>query len=251
MLKHTTPSYNDVMKDLQYYILTENNIKKALSKKLITGIKPKQNITEPVLKANKNLFIPIEEDTLFWCFYILKNGDIKYETLHNKNNVIERQMKINYIDIIRKNKQIVKTYKFDTISNIESNLANDKFINIKTFLTLCAIENINILYINNKTYYELILNDDEVTILYSIDNKKKYNIKYGFEKNTDNKSNIVKSTLYKIDNIDKPIKSISSYTVPFLIDICKKLAIEITHKENGHYKSKKELYESICLFFQI
>ena len=250
MTTHNKPSYNDVMKDLQYYILNENNIKKALSKKLSSIIKPKQIITEP--QINKNLFIPIEEDTLFWCFYILKNGDIKYETLYNKNNIIERQIKINYIDIIRKNKQIVKKYKLDTISNIESNLANDKFINIKTFLTLCAIENINILYINKKTYYEMILNDDdEINILYSIDNKKKYTIKYGFEKNTNNKSNIIKSTLYKIENIDKPIKSISSYTVPCLIDLCKKLAIEITNKENGHYKSKKDLYESICLFFQL
>ena len=51
------------------------------------------------------------------------------------------------MSIIRKNKDIVKTYKFDTISSIESNLANDNNLNKKTFLTLCSIENINIIYV--------------------------------------------------------------------------------------------------------
>lgn len=241
--------YNDVMIDLQYYILNDNNIKKALSKKVIPVLKNNKIIKDPIIKTQQNIFIPREEDTLFWSFYILKNGDIKYETLFNKNNIIERQIKINYVDIIRKNKQILKPYKLDSISNIESNLANDKFINIKTFFALCVIENINILYINNKTYYELIINDDnEITVLHCID-KKKYNTKYGFEKITNDNLNIIKSTLYKVDNIDKPIKSISSYTVPLLVDMCKKLAIDIMNKENGHQKSKKELYESICLFF--
>ena len=37
-------------------------------------------------------------------------------------------------------------YKLDTISNLESNLANDKCLNLNTFLSLCCIENINIVF---------------------------------------------------------------------------------------------------------
>ena len=96
--------------------------------------------------------------SLFWCYFIIKHGDIKYETINNKNIVITKQLKIELISKIRENKLTVKTYKFDTISNIESNLANDNNINIKTIMTLCAIDNINIIFISKKTYFELEIN---------------------------------------------------------------------------------------------
>ena len=107
--------YNDVLKELQYYILNEENIKGCLEMKLEYVKKEKQPPisinTSP--KIQNNIFIPRQQDTLFWCFYIIQNGDSKYETMYNKNDIVARQMKIEYIDIIRKNKQIIKTYKFD------------------------------------------------------------------------------------------------------------------------------------------
>jgi hypothetical protein len=151
--------YNDVLNELQYYILNEENIKGYLEMKLKCGTKEKQPPpSDKSIKIQSKIFIPREKDTLFWCFYILKNGDSKYETLYNRNDIVERQMKIEYVETIRKNKQTVKTYKFDTISNIENNLANEKSLNVKTFLTLCAIENMNVLFINNKTIlFEIFL----------------------------------------------------------------------------------------------
>jgi hypothetical protein len=53
---------------------------------------------------------------------------------------------------IRKEKQTVKTYKFATLTHIENNLANDDIIDTKTFLTLCAIENLNVTFVKNKSF---------------------------------------------------------------------------------------------------
>ena len=64
-------------------------------------------------------------------------------------------MKIEYVERLRKEKQLIKQFKFDTIVNIENRLANENIIDNKTFLTLCVLGNLNIFLIVNKTYYEL------------------------------------------------------------------------------------------------
>jgi hypothetical protein len=75
---------------------------------------------------------------------------------------------------------------------------------------------------------------------------KNENDKYGFKliQKTDSKYEEYKNINYKIENMDKPIKSITYYKVEDLISICSKLSIESIHK-SGKQKSKKELYESI------
>jgi len=192
------------------------------------------------------LFIPNQQDTLFWCFYIIKNGEINYQLLNNKNFILAMQLKIELVIEIRKYKDIFKKYKFDTISNIESNLGIDKYINIKTFLVLCSVSNINIIYIHNKTYYELLMNDsNKIYIINQIQNENKYNCKYGYELASENSLNNIKNTLFKIENINKPIKSITFYKILDLINICKKLEIEIINKDTNKNKSKNELYEII------
>ena len=245
-------AYNDVLNELQYYILDEHTIERSLKMRLAPLVKEKRPMTIETTKIKNKIFIPREKDTLFWCFFILKNGETKYETMYNRNDVVAKQIKIEYVEKVRKNKQTIKTYKFDTISNIENNLANDNNLNVKTFLTLCAIENINILFVNNKTFYELRMNDsDTVFIIYSLSNKenKNYISRYGFEMGSNDASDQVKSTLFKIDKIDKPIKSVSSYKVSELIEICDRLAIETTNKETNKSKSKNDLYESIIQYF--
>jgi hypothetical protein len=242
--------YNDVLKDLQDYMLNENNIDKSLEMKIRNIIRDKSQTN--FIKQQNSLFIPKEKDSLFWCFYIIKNGEIKYDTLTNRNEIIAKQIKISYIEKIRKEKQTIKIYKFDSISNIESNLVNDNVINPKTFLTLCALENLNIIFISNKTYFQLSMNDSkEIFIINEINNSSngRYNIKYGFEIGSDEAINNIKESFYYIDKIDKPIKSLSSYKTKDLLEICFKLAIETTNKDTNKTKSKKELYEGIIKYF--
>jgi hypothetical protein len=164
--------------------------------------------------------------------------------IEHKNILIEKKYKIEYVEKVRKEKQIVKTYKFATLTHIENNLANENQLDIKTFLSLCAIENLNVLFVKNKTYFELLMNDsNEIYIIYLLQSNK-----YGYEINPINAQQI-KTTLYKLDNIDKPIKSITGYKLLELVEICEKLAIDIVNKETNKNKCKKDLYEAIIQYF--
>jgi hypothetical protein len=248
-MNNNSNQYNDVLNDLQDYMLYEDNMINSLRIK----IQPTPRDTKIVKQTNiirQQLFIPNQQDSLFWCFYIIKNGDVKYETLNNKNSLIAKQMKIELVDLIRKNKDVVKMYKFDTISNLESNLANDNNLNVNTFLTLCAIENINIIFLRKNTYYEMLMNDsDKIYIVHEIQSQSKYNNKYGYEMGTNESISNIRNTFFKLEAIGKPIKAISAYRLDELINICNKLVINIYNNITSKQKSKKELYEAIIQYF--
>lgn len=250
----------EVISNYENYILNEDNMINYLKYKIKTQSIPiqqkymdNQNQNQNLIKAaNKklSLFCPRENDSLFWCYYIIKYGDIKYETINHKNILITKQLKIELVNKIRENKQIVKTYKFDTLSNIENNLANDNNINIKTIMSLCAIEKINLMFVSRKFYYELLMNDNEpIYIIRDLPSQNNYTKKYGFEIGNNDLIEEIRNTLYKIDNIDKPIKALSSYKVQDLIQICNKLVIETINKETNKNKTKNELYEAIIQYF--
>jgi hypothetical protein len=248
-MQNTNTNYNDVIKNLQDYMLDETNMKKSLEMKIVSEKKLALDIKDKEKKVVKDkeikpaLFIPREKDTLFWCFYVMKHGDVKYEMLEHKNILTEKKIKIEYVEKIRKEKQTVKTYKFATLTHIENNLANENQLDVKTFLTLCAVENLNILFVKNKTYYELLMNDSsELHTVHLLQNYK-----YGHEINHTGASQI-KTTLYQLDNIDKPIKSMSGYKLSELVEICEKLGIDIINKETNKSKGKKELYEAIIQY---
>ena len=79
--------------------------------------------------------------------------------------------------------------------------------------------------------------------------QSKYYNKYGFEMATKETLDNIRSSLYKIENVDKPIKAASSYKVQDLIEICSKLAIETINKETGKARTKNDLYQSIIQYF--
>lgn len=237
------------------YELNESNMQSYIKFKFIsddlekTTSKKNTKATENII-SKTHIFIPKENDTLFWCYYIIFFGDTKYEMLNFKNTLVEKQNKINFISKIRENKQIIKTYKFDTLTSIENNLANDNMINIKTIMALCAIDKINVIFVKKRSYYELLMNDDKpIYIIREIENQSRYSKKYGYEIANDGILEEIRSTLYKVDSLDKPVKGLSSYKVQDLINIANKLAIETVNKETGKSKIKNELYELIIQYF--
>ena len=238
------------------YILNDNNMSSYLKYKLInkqnnpiSSINNKENEIKKQ-SINDTIFVPKEQDSLFWCYYIISSGESNYEMINVRNSLVAKQIKINYVNKIRMNKQTIKTYKFDTITNIESNLAIDNNINIKSVMSLFAIDKINVIFISRKTYYELLMNDTEpIYIIKELENQSKYSKKYGFEIANENSLEQIRTTLFKLETLDKPIKALSSYKVQDLINIANKLAIEIVNKETGKNKTKNELYESLIQYF--
>lgn len=244
---------SELLSNFDLYILNETNMQNYLK----YTIEDSHEFKKPLKIENKknikstSIFIPRDQDSIFWCYYIITNSDIAYEMIQHRNTVITRQLKINLVTKIRENKQIVKEYKFDTISNLENNLTNDNLLNIKTFMTLCTIDNINVIFVSKKIYYELLLNDsDNIYIIREFDNSKlKYNKQYGYELASQETLIDIHTNYYKVDSLDKPIKGLSFYKVSDLLKIANRLAIEITNKDTGKNKTKNELYESIIQYF--
>jgi hypothetical protein len=244
--------YNDVINKLHDYMLNENTIKRSLARRINNNFENNTEKSNKISRQNLvpikdkcNMFTPTQKDTLFWCFYILKYGENNYEMLDNINIVLEKKLKIDYIEKIRKEKQIVKSYKFATLTHLENQLANEEKIDLSTFFTLCVIENINVLYVCKKTYFELLMNDDKIHIIHRLDNYSKF----GYEGIEQSKIELYRSTLFKVDNVEKPVKTISSYKVSELVEFCVKLGIEIYIKDTNKNKSKKDLYESLIQYF--
>jgi hypothetical protein len=232
-----------MIEELQKYMLYENNINNLLKTKDDLN-ETKQN--HKILSSKTSIFYPNYDDTLFWCFYVILKGEFNYESM-KKNALVSKQLKIELIQKIRENKTLLKQYKFDTLTNIESNLVNDNNINVKTFLSLCLIENINVLFVSNKSYIELLMNDSDTIYIIYEKQQNNYGKKYGNELSTEKLRDDIKSTLYKIEvcDINKPIKAISGYKVIDLINICKKLEINTINTDTGKQKIKNELYQQI------
>lgn len=236
----------DLITGLYEYMLDETVMKKSLPYKMNTTPKPLKLPKTPLTdNKTKEIFIPSEKDSLFWCFYIMKYGEIQYEMFENKNIVTEKKIKIDYVEKMRKEKQIIKTYKFSTLTNLENNLANESNLCLTSFLSLCAVENFNILVIKNKTFFELRMNDTEdFFIIYQLNGTR-----FGLKNSKCEEVNILKEPLFKIDNIGKPMKAIAAYKLQDLLDISKKLSIETINTTTNKTKNKKDLYENIINYF--
>jgi hypothetical protein len=107
--------YNHVFCKLQDYMLTRNRIQlfslkmKNKTDKLFNLKKENPKVDMSQKKEVNNIFYPSEKDSLFWCFYVIKNGLMEYQMLQHKNLVFEKKIKIEYVEKMRKNKKIIKT----------------------------------------------------------------------------------------------------------------------------------------------
>jgi len=246
--------YQNFTKHIQDYMFNNTSMCKSLECKLHNQYNDKKLKLEKekLENVNKNIFVPSDNDSLFWCLYIIKNGLTNYSQLTNRNLIVEKKMKIEYVERLRKEKILIKQYKFDTLTNIENTLANETRIDINTFLTLCAVGCLNIFFIKKNTYFELNMNDsNKIYIIKYIPEKDKY----GFEETNKDNLDELKEKYYKVDNLSKPIKSAASYKTQELVDICNKLGIETTISDSSNpdktdkTKSKKDLYEALIKYF--
>jgi len=255
--------YN-VVAELQDYMFTGDNLKlfnKHNFGLIVKGLDQKQNRRVPTNslvddkkeKNNKkdidNIYKPLQTDSLFWCFYILKYGLSKYEMeVGNQHFAIEKTEKFKYIEILRKNKDILKINKIKPLSELENDLANNQRISIKTFFSLCIMEKINILLVDKRKIYESITADDSKM---NVVHKNSVSFEHSIEFNvTDDKLTLLRETYYKVQGFDSGLKSMTSYKADELLELCKKLDIDVsTMKSNNKKMSKKDIYELLVQNF--
>ena len=207
-----------------------------------------------LVKKNDSMFDPflIHKDSLFWCFYVLLFGIDKYELIGNQHFVEEKKIKFEYIEILRKKKDVLKMHKIKPLSEIEDDLANKEAIGIKTFIALCVIVNINIMIIDNHKYYESINNDNSIIhIIYR--HTKPLKFVMDLESPAD-KIEYYRTRFLQLPTFDWNIKTITSYKIDELKVMSEKLGIEpckteLCKTEPFKKLTKKDLYEQILLHF--
>lgn len=184
--------------------------------------------------------VPPDNDTLFWCFYYMsRKEDADFFEQHNI--IQEKQLKIHWVEEVRKNKTALKNnYKFVSLTHIENQLANETRIDLPTFLSLCAIQQMDVCVLRKKTHFPLMCSN--LGSLFVV--KEVQRNRYGFKLDTMGPQYYL-DNYFAIEKIDKPIKAISSYTLEELQQFCAKLEIPIIKEETKKKKTKAELYEAI------
>jgi hypothetical protein len=216
-----------------------------------------------------SFFTPRQKNSLFWCLYIIANGLSGYE--YEKNYfTAEQEFKVKTIERIKKgeNKQILKEHKMSK-NMIESGLmvSGTSGISPKILYALSLFYNVNIFYIYKKTYYEMFANTNTNTNANA--SSKVYIIQFDPDINyysiclDEGKTKIIeyieniKKTCLKLENLDdvnKPLRPITSYSQTDLVNIAAKMNIPDTRildesvtnaKKKVKSKTKNELYTEI------
>jgi len=198
--------------------------------------------TENIPISKKDIFIPKEKDGLFWSYFVMKNGFSTYEYPNTTSFVNEKALKIKCIDDLRLHKQQLKNQKIRNIKEIcEDELVNKEQISIKTFTALCVIANINFLYIENRKCFPFICEQDETVNII-----RKNGNHYSCEMNVSQEKIQEYMTKYFIvDNIEKPLKAMSSYKSQELEDLCSKLEILLDANDKKSKITKQFMYEKL------
>ncbi len=238
-------NYKILVNKINKLSFLDDNLLSIMKNRNINNTHKIKNNDIPIKIINKKLsdfFFPEDNytDSLYWC-YIIHKYDMN-EYIMNKSNIYqyEKHGKIDLISryIYPNKKEIKKEFKIK-YSDIESNCIYDKNMNISVFIVLMNYMNINVIYYDDKLYYELIKEKNDSLIII---NKNK-NGKYGICLDN-NKSDIgnIKNTRFVVENIYKPLKPISNYKSPELREICLKLKLNIK-KDEKKYITKKQMYQ--------
>ena len=259
--------YNHVINNLQDYMLSGKLIVSSLKIKMNNNNngkkinnfdddknkkKEEKNKEEKNNKEKECFFTPKEKDQLFWCFYVIKNGFSAYEYPGITDFINEKNEKIKCIDLLRENKQQLKAKKIKNIKeHLEDELVNCSVIGMKTFIGLCVSCNINIMFIQRGKCFEMIYdNDSPIHVVHNLPGNfggSNGGGKYSYEFDITNEQiEKYRKTMFKWENIEKPLKAIGSYTSDELHEISKQLGLETTD-ENMKRKTKKSLYEQIVM----
>jgi hypothetical protein len=205
-------------------------------------------------EEKKDMYYPKQKDSLFWCFYIIKYGFDKYDPYLNPDTTSfanEKEEKFKWISILREKKHLLKEKKLKNVKeDVEDELGNKERITMKTFLALCIVEKINILFVHKRKCFVLEgETDEEYHVVHCLDpkipSKSNQNPFYALERNTTQDIwNKYKTEYFRWASFEKPIKAPSAYKVDELQQMAKQLSPNPNELSFSN-KTKKELYEYI------
>lgn len=242
----TQAGISDVLNKLREFMLYDTTVQpqaqmkpQAQQSKPQAQTKPKEQQS----KTNENAFQPpMHQDVLFWCFYVMQNGAFKYEQITNRYTT-EQDTKRDQVLLLRKHIKELKqaTGIKITASTIENDIATSH-ITPHAFQVLVHLNSLNAVIVNphNRVYAEFIsdaVSDKPTYIIKRMDEKTR---RVCMTPATEKQLTSLRETHYRIENLHKPIKSISAYTVADLTEICHRLKIQLKPK-----MKKQEIYDAI------
>ena len=180
---------------------------------------------KPTTQHGTQVFRPVDSDTLFWCFYLLRYGEEEY-FYHQQGLFAEAgRRKAELVSELRANKSALKAYKV-RLSEVEGELIAPH-ITRRAFIGLCAISSLPVIFIQGRTFLRI-----------GGDSSNKWNVmrndKQGWYLQQDVASSdidIMCGALYEVVDMEKPIKSCSGYTLSQLKDIAAKLGVSVGDKK--------------------
>lgn len=193
-------------------------------------------------------FIPQEKDKLFWCLYILMHSEYDYKIAKKNSNIfsIEKKWKMDTLDKLKEKEVIDYLKSLKTkVADIEDELMNKEKLSLKGLQVLCFIYKLSVIYVSGRKYCEFIYGDDKPFVIINTPNKED-----GINRKTDESYiNNIRNTYWKIENINKPLKSASAYTLTELQEICSKMDIALENSETKKKKTMKVLYQELLSHF--
>ncbi len=181
----------------------------------------------------------LNQDPLFWCLYVMMNSTFKYEQLANRFTA-EQDGKRDQIIMLRDKGKVLKQttgIKFSA-STIEGDIMSQR-MSLHAFQVLVRLNSLNAVFVNpqNRVYAEFISDavSDKPTYILERTNKS-----IAMVQATETQLTAIRATHYRIENLQKPVKSASAYTVAELTEMCHQLKIQLKPK-----MKKTELHEAI------
>jgi hypothetical protein len=218
----------------------------------------KKNIIE---KENKEetqspFFIPQEKDKLFWCLYIFIHGEYDYKIAKNNTFAIEKKWKMDTLSKL-KEKDVMDFLKLIKVkvADLEDELMNKEKLSLKGLQLFCMIYKLSVIYVSGRKYCEFLYNNEDshdsvhdtakTFVIMNMQNKED-----GIYRNPDDKFiKNIRDTYWKMENVHKPLKGASSYSLTELQDICTKMGVELVDAETKKKKTMKVLYQELLMHF--
>ena len=236
-----------MFKSITQFEFNNNNISKLIHNTNFEKRKHEEKIPihkeEPLNQYDDFFNVPYK-NKLLWFIYIIEKGMGAYEQITSNYYTVEQEEKFNYVDLLRNNKANVKSNKKWKLKNLENDITFSNCFSVTTLECLTHILNINLYYIDGcKIYTSLSPSSMKDLIVHKINNEYKLEL-FNNHQEMYKKTSEYRNSLWNVENIEKPLASISSYKLQQLIDIANKLDINIM-KSHTKKKTKKQLYEEI------
>ena len=243
IVKHSTTNENEkhISSEKQKHISSEKQ--KHVSTKEKHSFASTKNKTAGASAAataavESPFFIPREKDKFFWGFYIFVHGEYEYKIAQNNWFSIEKQWKMDTMKKLDTIKPQLKDLKIK-VPDIEDELINCERLSLKGLQVFCIIYEVNVLYVAGRKYCEFLYNNDKDAKTFVIEND-------GIYRNTDDAYlKKIRDTYWKMENVNKPLKGASAYSLQEMQDICVKMEIELVDSVSKKKKTMKVLYQEL------